>query len=75
MIAEHRAHGTGDKDHVQRIYSCPKCGYRMRFDTSRCSDCWEKAPIYNRRWFWRLLYSTGATALAVGVLWALSAML
>lgn len=42
--------------HIEpRIYSCRKCGYRMRYGTSRCSDCWTKAPIYNLRGFWRLI--------------------
>lgn len=54
------------REHVEpRFYSCRRCGYKMRFGTTRCSDCWEKAPIYNHKAFWRLLsVLCGAVALA-----------
>ncbi|AMY68353.1 hypothetical protein FALB51S_02037 [Frigidibacter albus] len=75
MFAQRHANRTDHPDAEQRIYSCTKCGYRMRFGTSRCSDCWEKAPVYNQRWFWRLLYGTCAAMLAVAVIWVMSAFL
>lgn len=46
---------------TNRIFSCRNCGYLMRFGTERCSDCWEKAPVYNQRGFWTLLSVLAAT--------------
>lgn len=58
MIAESNAKGARPE---LRRYRCRRCGYRIRFGSARCGDCWVRTPIYNQRWFWRLIYTSGAT--------------
>lgn len=53
----------------RRIYSCPRCGYRLRYNAPRCGECYTKTPIYNHATFWWAVKGAAAFALlAVGLL-------
>lgn len=54
---------------TRRIYTCTRCGYRLRYNASRCGDCYTKTPIYNHSLFWWSLLVAGlATVTGVSLI-------
>lgn len=50
---------------LPKKFRCPACTQMMSYGQSRCDNCDEEAPVYNRRGFWLGLWiCLGLSALA-----------